>query len=75
MTNTQHTTITTATTTMKITNEQMMALRSAVDLLSGAYTPELAKELLDDYKINKSRGHVAQSLYPVLDRIERTKEV
>ena len=56
---------------MNITPEQMMALRSAVDLLTGAYTPEAAEATLGDYKFGKARGDLAQSLYPILDRIER----
>ena len=56
---------------MKITHEQMTALRSAVDLLTGAYTPEFAEEVLGDYRFGEARGDLAQSLYPILDRIER----
>lgn len=47
-----------------------MALRSAVDLLTGAYTPEFAEEILGDYKFGKARGALGQSLYKVLDRIQ-----
>ena len=56
---------------MNITLEQMTALRSAVDLLTGAYTPEYAEEVLGDYKFGEARGDLAQSLYPILDHIER----
>jgi hypothetical protein len=50
--------------------KQIMALRSAVDLLSGAYKPELAKELLSDYKFGGKREEIAQSLYKIIDELE-----
>lgn len=56
---------------MNITSEQLMALRSAVDLLTGAYTPEFAEETLGDYKFGEARGDLGQSLYKVLDCIQR----
>jgi hypothetical protein len=56
---------------MNITSEQLMALRSAVDLLTCAYTPEFAEEILGDYKFGKARGDLGQSLYAVLDQIQR----
>jgi hypothetical protein len=55
---------------MNITFEQLVALRSAVDLLTGAYTPEYAEEVLGAYKFGEARGDLGQSLYKVLDRIQ-----
>jgi hypothetical protein len=50
--------------------QQIMALRSAVDLLSGAYKPELAEQLLSDYRSGGKRGEISQSLYKIIDELE-----
>jgi hypothetical protein len=51
--------------------KQIMALRSAVDLLSGAYkSSEYAEEILGDYKFGNKRGEIAQSLYKLIDELE-----
>jgi hypothetical protein len=51
--------------------KQIMALRSAVDLLSGAYkSSEYAEEILGDYKFGGKREKIAQSLYKLIDELE-----
>ena len=48
-----------------------MALRSAVDLLSGAYkSSKYAEEILGDYKFGGKREEIAQSLYKIIDKLE-----
>lgn len=55
--------------------EKIMALRSAVDLLTGAYTPEFAEEVLGDYKKGGARYHISNSLYKIIDILEKGVDV
>ena len=55
--------------------QQIMALRSAVDLLSGAYkSPKYAEEVLGDYRFGGKREKIAQSLYKIVDKLEKKNE-
>ena len=48
---------------------QIMALRSAVDLLCGAYAADEAKATLGDYQRGGERHDIAQSLYQLIDSL------
>jgi len=48
---------------------QIMALRSAVDLLCGAYTSDEAEAALGDYRRGGERHDIAQSLYSLIDSL------
>lgn len=54
-----------------LTNEQVTALRSALDLLTNCVTPDYADQVLGDYKPGGSRHKLAQSLYRVIDDLSR----
>jgi hypothetical protein len=41
-----------------------------IGLLSGAYKPELAEQLLSDYRSGGKRGEISQSLYKIIDELE-----
>ncbi len=48
---------------------QIMALRSAVDLLCGAYSADEAEATLGDYRFGGNRHDIAQSLYQLIDNL------
>jgi len=48
---------------------QIMALRSAIDLLCGAYTSDEAETVLGDYRRGGERHDIAQSLYSLIDNL------
>jgi hypothetical protein len=48
---------------------QIMALRSAVDLLCGAYSSDEAEATLGDYRRGGERHDIAQSLYQLIDNL------
>jgi len=50
-----------------------MALRSAVDLLTGCCSPEYAEQVLRDYRHGGSRFDTAKSLYELIDAIEKNQ--
>lgn len=48
---------------------QIKALRSAVDLLCGAYSADEAEAVLGDYRFGGERHDIAQSLYQLIDNL------
>ncbi len=48
---------------------QIMALRSAVDLLCGAYSADEAEATLGDYRRGGQRHDIAQGLYQLIDNL------
>ena len=48
-----------------------MALRSAVDLLSGCVSDDFAEYALGDYRHGGKRFYIAKSLYALIDSLEK----
>jgi len=57
--------------TVRFNHEHTLALRSAVDLLSGCVSKEYEDQILGDYKPGGSRHQLAKSLFVLIDHIER----
>lgn len=53
--------------------EHTIALRSAVDLLTGSCSPEYVEHVLRDYRHGGSRSDTAKSLYKLIDAIEQNQ--
>ena len=51
--------------------KQFIALRSAVDLLSGCCSQDYINTVLSDYRHGGARQDIAKSLYSMIDELEK----